>query len=71
MELSRQKEEKKYILKTSFVYIMCCAIEKPMNSLKIAENAECERAVLYQRKYPEDTFSKGRIAGKERCGQST
>lgn len=46
-------------------------IRKSMNNLKIAQKAECEKAVLYQRKRPEDTFSKGKIASTEHCGQST
>lgn len=43
-------------------------IKKSKNCWKIAENAVCERAVLYQRKHPKDTFSKGKIAGKEHYG---
>lgn len=60
-----------YVIKTSFVYIMNRHIRKSMNNLKIAQKAECEKAVLYQRKRPEDTFSKGKIASTEHCGQST
>lgn len=55
---------------------VCCVqyelqLKTSKNCWKVAENGGWERAVLHQREQPEDTFSKGKIASTERCGQST
>lgn len=45
-------------------YITNGTMEETTNSVSAARSAGCEK-LLYQRKHPQDTFSKGKIASKE------
>ena len=59
----RQREKKMFILQKALLYILWDS-KKFKNCLKIAQNAECEQAILYQRKH-----SKGHVVKRKNCRQ--
>lgn len=60
MEHTRKKEKKKVYILNPFCVYYELQYQEAHGSLETADNAGCERAVLYQRKHPKARFSKGK-----------